>query len=62
MAEFNQNFVQQIEAGKKKEIWLSTVVRIASAFELELHEFLAPELPDETGLSKKVFSSRVHRK
>lgn len=62
MADFNQNFVQQIEAGKKKEIWLSTVVRIAAAFELEIHEFLASDLPEETGLSRKVASSRVHRK
>ncbi|MDP0497655.1 MAG: helix-turn-helix transcriptional regulator [Verrucomicrobiota bacterium JB024] len=62
LADFNQNFVQQIEAGRKKEIWVSTVERLAAAFCLELHEFLAPELPAKTKLAKKVVSSRVHRR
>jgi transcriptional regulator with XRE-family HTH domain len=61
LADFNQNFVQQIEAGRKKEIWVSTVERLAAAFCLDLHEFLAPELPAKTKLARKVVSSRVHR-
>lgn len=61
VADMSQNFVQQIEARRKKEIWLSTVERLAAAFRLELHEFLAPEAPTKTELAKKVPSSRVHR-
>ena len=62
VADMSQNFLQQIEARRKKEIWLSTVERLAAAFCLELHEFLAPEAPPKTELAKKVVSSRVHRR
>lgn len=62
IADFSQNFLQQIESGRKKEIWVSTVERLAAAFSLELHEFLAPELPKQTKLAKPVASSRVHVK
>lgn len=62
IAEFSQNFLQQIESGRKKEIWVSTVERLAAAFSLELHEFFAPETPKTTKLAKKPVSSRVHRK
>ncbi|MDP0496421.1 MAG: hypothetical protein Q7Q73_09460 [Verrucomicrobiota bacterium JB024] len=33
-----------------------------AAFSLELHEFLAPELPAKTTPAKKVAPSRVHRR
>jgi len=61
VADFSQNFLQQIEAGRKKEIWLSTVERLAKAFSLEVHEFLAPQCPGNTKLSRKKVSSRVHK-
>ena len=57
----SQNFLQQIEAGRKKEIWLSTVERFAKAFSLEVHEFLAPQCPGNSKLSRKTVSSRVHK-
>jgi len=60
IADFSQNFLQQIESGRKREIWVSTVERLAAAFSLELHEFLAPELPKKTKLAKPPVSSRVH--
>jgi len=60
IADFSQNFLQQIESGRKKEIWLSTVGRLAAAFSLDVHEFLAPECPKNTRLAKKRYSSRVH--
>ena len=62
VADMSEKFIQQIEAKRKKEIWVSTVERIAAAFSLELHEFLAPELPTGSKPAKKVISSRVHRK
>jgi len=57
----SQNFLQQIEAGRKKEIWLSTVERLAKAFSLEVHEFLAPECPVNSKPVRKKVSSRVHK-
>lgn len=62
VADMSEKFIQQIEAQRKKEIWVSTVERIAEAFSLELHEFLAPEVQGKSKLAKKVPSSRVHRK
>ncbi len=62
IADFSQNFLQQIESGRKKEIWVSTVDRLAAAFSLELHEFLAPQVPKSTRLAKKPVSSKVHQK
>ena len=36
---------QLIEIGKKPDLRLSTLERIASAYGIEVHELLAPELP-----------------
>ena len=62
VADMSEKFVQQIEAQRKKEIWVSTVERLATAFSLELHEFLTPELPTGSKPAKTVISSRVHRR
>ncbi|QYY36712.1 helix-turn-helix transcriptional regulator [Ruficoccus sp. ZRK36] len=62
LADMSEKFLQQIEACRKKEIWVSTVERIAAAFCLDVHEFLAPDLPSTSKLAKKVPSSRVHRR
>ena len=61
IADFSQNFLQQIEAGRKKEIWLSTVERLAAAFSLQAHEFLTPQCPTKTKLAKRAIRSRVHK-
>ncbi|WP_269526434.1 helix-turn-helix domain-containing protein [Coraliomargarita parva] len=61
VADMSEKFIQQIEAQRKKEIWVSTVERIATAFGLELHEFFAPDIPENSKLVKKVVSSRVHK-
>lgn len=62
LADMSEKFVQQIEARRKKEIWVSTVERLASAFSLELHEFLAPRVPGKSKPARHVYRSRVHRK
>ncbi len=36
---------QQIETGKKRDLRLSTLERIASAYGIEIHQLLAPEQP-----------------
>ncbi len=53
-------FYQQIEANRKKQIWLETVERLASGYRLEAWELLSPSSPKETQLAKKPRSSRVH--
>lgn len=41
-------FYQQIEAGRKKQIWLETVERLAAGFGLEAWQILAPDEPTHT--------------
>lgn len=36
---------QSIEAGRKEEIWLSTVEKLAKAFGVGVWELLAPAMP-----------------
>lgn len=62
LADMSEKFLQQIEAQRKKEIWLSTVERIAKAFSLEIHEFLAPDVPTGSKPVRKVVRSNIHRK
>ena len=61
LADMSEKFLQQIEARRKKQIWVSTVEQIAQGFGLELHEFFAPQIPANLRLTKKVISSRTHR-
>lgn len=53
-------FYQQLESGRKKQIWLETIVRLAEPYGLEAWQFLGPELPGETQLTHKVMDSSVH--
>ena len=41
-------FYQQIEAGRKKQIWLETVERLAIGFGLEAWQLLSPDEPTQT--------------
>lgn len=62
LADMSEKFIQQIEARRKKEIWVSTVERIATAFSLGLHEFFSPRIPSKSKPAKHVYRSRVNRK
>ena len=62
IAGIGYKFYQQIETANKKEIWLSTIERLAAAYNLEAWQLLAPNLPEDSKLKKKAPSSRVHRK
>jgi transcriptional regulator with XRE-family HTH domain len=53
---------QQIESGRKKQVWLETVGRLATAYGLETWELIGAELPKDTELAKPVVDSRVHNK
>jgi len=61
LADISEKNVQKIETGQKKQIWLQTVQQIGEAFGLGVHEFLAPGMPLETHLPRKVAPSRVHK-
>jgi len=42
---FSYKYYQKLESGRKKQIWLGTVERLAKAFGLEAWELLAPKEP-----------------
>jgi transcriptional regulator with XRE-family HTH domain len=46
-------YYQAIEAGRKKDLRLSTLERLAKAYEIKLWQLLAPAFPEKR-LSKKV--------
>jgi len=48
IAGFSYKFYQQIEAGRKKQVWLETVERLSASFGLEAWQMLAPEEPGRT--------------
>jgi len=60
LAGMNFDFYQRLESGCKKQIWMETVIRLAAAFGLGMHEFLAPELPKKTVLKRKPKPSTIH--
>ncbi len=49
----NYKFYQQIEAGRKKQIWLETVERLAKGFGLEPWQLLAPDEPAHTTIRSR---------
>jgi transcriptional regulator with XRE-family HTH domain len=53
-------YYQALEAGRKIEIRLSTVERVAEAYGLEAYQMLAPEIP-RVRLEKKLRSKRKAR-
>ena len=59
---FSFKFYQQLESGKKKQIWLETVERLAAAYQIGAWEMIGPELPIKTELATKPLQSNVHYK
>jgi len=53
-------FYQRLEAGRKKQVWLETIEKVADVFGLQVCEFLDPDLPVETRISKKIIESNIH--
>jgi transcriptional regulator with XRE-family HTH domain len=62
IAQVSYKFYQQIESGRKKQVWLETVERLAAGYGLEAWEMLAPQEPVKTRLAGVRRSSRVHNK
>ena len=53
-------FSQLIESGRKKQVWLETVERLAAPFGLEAWQLLDPKLPASTRLQSAVAESTIH--
>ena len=53
-------FYQLLESGKKKQVWLETVAKLAGVYGLDVWEFLKPELPRETVINRKIPKSALH--
>jgi len=47
-AHFSYKFYQLIEIGRKCDLRLSTLERLAKAYGIEVHQLLAPEMPRTT--------------
>lgn len=59
-AGFSFKFYQQLETGRKKQIWLETVERLAAAYGVDPWKFIGPSIPAKTKLVKKTAASNVH--
>lgn len=55
-------FYQVLESGRKKQVWLETVERLAESFGLQTWQFLGPTLPDKTALQRAPAKSSIHYK
>ena len=53
-------FYQQVESGRKKQIMLKTVERLAAVFGLEACDLIGRELPKQTVLKKKPLPTSSH--
>ncbi|MBC2595954.1 helix-turn-helix domain-containing protein [Ruficoccus amylovorans] len=62
LAGIGYKFYQDIEGARKKEIWLSTVERLAIPYGLRAWQLLTPDMPEDSKVARKAPSSRVHRR
>jgi transcriptional regulator with XRE-family HTH domain len=62
VAGLSYKFYQQIEAGRKKQVWLETVERLAAAYGLEAWQLLAPDDPSHTVISPAASAKSAQRR
>jgi transcriptional regulator with XRE-family HTH domain len=60
VSQISYKYYQALEAGRKSEVRLSTVERVARVYGLEVHELLAPVTP-QSRLTRRA-SPRTRRK
>jgi transcriptional regulator with XRE-family HTH domain len=60
LAGISYKYYQLIEIGKRIDMRLSTLQKLAGAYRIQVHELLAPELP-RTQISKRIPSKRRGR-
>ena len=53
LAKIDYKFYQSIEAGRRKELRVSTIEKIAKIYRLEAHQLLAPKLPKMRAMKEK---------
>jgi transcriptional regulator with XRE-family HTH domain len=58
-AGFEYKYFQKVESGRKPNLRLDTLERLARAFGLEVWELLGPELPEKTRLAPR---ARIRRR
>ncbi|EIP96635.1 putative transcriptional regulator [Opitutaceae bacterium TAV1] len=56
----SMRFYQLLESGRKKQMWLETVERLAASYGMEPWQFIGPELPVHTKPKTKVIGSSIH--
>ncbi len=52
-------YYQAVEAGRKPDLRLSTSERLAKGFGIDVHELLAPEMPEVRRIKKRGGISRM---
>jgi transcriptional regulator with XRE-family HTH domain len=55
-------FYQLLESGRKKQMWVGTLERLALSFGLQPWQLIAPELPAESAPAKIPGDSAVHHR
>ena len=53
-------FYQTLESGRKKQVWLETVERLAEPYGLAAWQLIGPALPEGTRLVRTVSGSAIH--
>lgn len=56
MAGISYKYYQAVEAGRKRELRLTTLERFARAYRIEVYQLLAPKLP-ATKLARKPYAN-----
>ncbi len=56
----DMKFYQLLESGRKKQVWLETVERLASPYGLEAWQLIGPCLPADTEVTRAVAESTIH--
>jgi transcriptional regulator with XRE-family HTH domain len=59
-AGISYKFYQQIESGRKKQLWLETVERLAVGFGLEAWQLLGPDVPAQIKVVCSPVTEKVH--
>jgi len=62
LSELSFKFYQRLETGRKKQVWFETIGKVADVYGLGVWEFLDPNLPVETRISKKIIESNIHQR
>jgi transcriptional regulator with XRE-family HTH domain len=57
---FSYKFYQLIEIGRKCDLRLSSLERLATAYGIEVHDLLGPEIP-KTHFPKRIPSKRMRK-